>query len=342
MAMDLESIKATLTYDRQATTTAILEDMGTLAGLSQAQSGLKAFHDKRAQLGCWGGPALLLAIIALLSLRDVVFDELPLIALLNISYWLGWVYSLGSIGTAITLHNALWWLGRLGCLGLVIFGLISRSRATDADKLDLESRRYELMDTVLKLVGEDIADEAQLTLHMDMRPATHPSKKQRQGKVGSWNVTYYLDPWLRLSGKLCDGTRFKLAMVEKHQERTKIKRSRRGKIKRKSKQKSSTETLLQLTPKPGRYSQLQAIGGDARGAIQLPENVTVKALDASAESLSLRTLTDWRWNSALPKGGSLSGLSGPHLVSLMFLSLFQVLNLSRHLDRSGRGPNPDA
>ena len=68
----------------------------------------------------------------------------------------------------------------------------------------------------------------------------------------------------------------------------------------------------------------------------------MKALDASAESLSLRTLTDWRWNSELPKGGSLSGLSGPHLVSLMFLSLFQVLNLSRHLDKSGRSPPPDA
>ncbi len=116
MAMDLESIKNTLTYDRQATTAAILEDIGTLAGLSQAQSGLKAVHDKRAQLGCWGGPALLLAIIVLLSLRDVVFYDLPLDALLSFNNLLGWVYLLGSFGTDLTLHNALWWLGRLGGL----------------------------------------------------------------------------------------------------------------------------------------------------------------------------------------------------------------------------------
>ncbi|MCZ7648689.1 MAG: hypothetical protein M5U26_26105 [Planctomycetota bacterium] len=137
-------------------------------------------------------------------------------------------------------------------------------------RLNYENRRYELLDKVLGLIGKDAAKDEKLDVRLDLRPAEHKDKFVRQGQVGVWKVKYYEDPWLELEGRLLDGTRFRLTMIEKCQARSCWKRGRSGKSKYKSKKKSAAESALLLRFKPGRYAAMERIGSELAGAVQLP------------------------------------------------------------------------
>ena len=212
-----------------------------------------------------------------------------------------------------------------GCLfigiGLLAWGIINR---VSAGRTDFEDRRYELLERVAGLIRVDMNPEAAFNVGLDLNDVNAKNKFVRKGKAGLWNVKYYEDSWLNLGGQLADGTKFTITFTEKHQDRSRTKRSASGKIKHKSKTKSACQAVVTLKAKDKRYPHTGQLGPQARGAVQLPGGVQLKDLSAHDNVLTLKTASKSAWTVD----------SGTALLSQMLLSLYQVLNLSKAIDKA--------
>ncbi len=250
--------------------------------------------------------------------------------------WIGIPSVLAGIGGAILCGAALENPALAGLVGipLGLVGLVCIVLAILNKRGDLDDRRYELPGRLLGLLDRDVAPDQPYALVIDFRPTDHKEKFERKGEAGTWKVKYYRDPWLTLSGRFLDGTHFTLEGVELQQNRSKWKRSRSGKMKHKTKKKHGAEFQLALKFKPERYAAIESLAGDLSGAIQLPPDTICKGVDCANGKLKLRVgLKGVRWQSNTPDCDELSRESGLQVVSMMFLSAYQILNLGRELTK---------
>jgi hypothetical protein len=144
-------------------------------------------------------------------------------------------------------------------------------------------------------------------------------------------VEYFLDPWLDLSGRFLDGTSYRLQGFEKHQARRKTYRGRSGKTKSKSKSKSALQVTLSLKPSPKQYAEADSISTKLKETVQLPGWCKQKSAGIHKDRLQLTTQTtvDWHGQPLPRQPDEKTFASGPHLVAMMFLSLYQALNQSQ-------------
>lgn len=214
---------------------------------------------------------------------------------------------------------------------LLLTALISGIRRFVHKRLNLENRRYELVSRLLELLRADIAPSEPLTLELDLRPDTHAAKFHREGETRTgWKVKHYLDPWLSLQGRLLDGTHFHVELTERVEERSRWKKNSRGKSKHKTKKLSDAIARVQLRVKPERYQHLGRLGPHASQAVQLPPGTQLKRLDVEADRLTLMVLVDSPWDTHETDPTPVNAV---RVVAMMFLSLYQVLNLSRAIDK---------
>ncbi len=297
MSSPLELATRTLIYENRATIANVLAYIGELQQLDKVS-------EKRAKRwGCAALSAIPLAIFgvfigAITSGRDVP------------------VFMFGIWGVAAVLL----------IVGLILW--LSNRR------YNLEDRRYLLTGKVLELLAKDSAADALVDVKMDLRKPGHASKFTRQGKVRDWKVKYFEDTWLQLRGRLLDGTSYQLIVLEKFQARSKWTRSRSGKSKHKSKTKSATDVALRLKPKTNKYAQLTTLSHDAAAAVQLPPWVTLKALQVSDGTLLLKAGTKLPWDIPSEKMKLQGQGNGVDMIAMMFVSLYQVLNLSRIITKA--------
>lgn len=214
-----------------------------------------------------------------------------------------------------------WFVAALG-LGVMIWGLAKRAAAS---RTDFEDRRYLLLGNMNRLLSVDVTRDSPLDLQLNLQAVDKKSKRVGSGKAGIWNVDYYEDPWLNLHGDFRDGTKFSVLFIEKYQYRHRKKRSASGKIKHKSKTKSAVQAVVSVKPKEKRYPGVAQLGQQARGAVQLPRGAEVKDLSTRDNVLTLKAARKGDWN----VDGS------TQLLSQMLLSLYQVLNLAKKIDKSG-------
>jgi hypothetical protein len=211
--------------------------------------------------------------------------------------------------------------------GCVLIGAIivwSQNR-----RFDLANRRYELLEELARLLGRDMPQGAPLTVSLDLAPPNDARKKTGEGTVRDWKVTHFADPWLKLSGRLADGTAFNIALVERYQARKKWARSRSGKSKLKSKTKIATLATISLFPKQKRYGNHEQLADRMPQFIRVPAWARVKKVSANAGALRLTTITGENW--AVGKANPKQPCDGAELLVLMLLSLYQVLHASKSL-----------
>lgn len=225
----------------------------------------------------------------------------------------------------------------LAAVALLIPSVIAWVMKAKWGRLNTEDRRYELLEELLKLLKVDMAENEAVRIRLDLSEQDASHKYQRKGKVGRWTVRYFVDPWLRLEGRLLDGTRFLVTMIAKTQQRTRVKRSRSGKTKRKQKKKFGAEASVMLKVKPARYRHLANLSEDAIEALQLSQNTERKAMTIDERGLGLRVRLSPSWR-ATSSDKSSAPSSGTHALAMMFLSLYQILNLSRAIDKKPGGP----
>lgn len=210
-------------------------------------------------------------------------------------------------------------------------------------RTNLDNRRYELCDSLLELIRVDLDHSQPVTARLDCRHPGHKDKLIRKGKAGTWDVKYYADPWLELSGRFLDGTTFHLTKTELLQKRSKRKRSRSGKIKFKSKTKKGFEAELLLRFKPDKYRHMATLKADAAEAIQVPEPVVVKRVRFDDRAIGVKVAHKGEWRASPVDGDRERGEAGAdatRTLAMMMLSLYQVLQLSKAIDKdaaSGAG-----
>ena len=299
MSESIEQFKRSLIYNAQAPIEQIQQDVAILRDIDAVQEQLKRK---------W----LIIAIVCLLGIGLCAFNTFPDPARMS-----------GKASQSLSGWGVPTLWAKWGTAAFAVAAIASFAIRYKHGKHDIENRRYELVEQVLRLLKTDSPPDAEANVAIDLRPVDHKSKFTHKGAVGAWKVKYYSDCWLVLGGRLLDGSRYSLDMIEKHQYRSQWKQ-RGGKSKHKSKTKSAAEAVLKLKVKPERYGAIDFVSEDIRSAVKLPPWAELKAASVSSNLLTLRATTRTEWESA----------AGAELVALMFLSLYQALNLARELKKS--------
>jgi hypothetical protein len=222
----------------------------------------------------------------------------------------------------LVLSGQLLLLAPLGVLSIV-GGVLAILKCLKVNRTDVEDRRYRLLGGLLGLIGQDIRPEQPVSVRLDLRPVSDPAKLVSQGKAGELDVKQYVDPWLSVNGKLADGTSFRLGMIERLRTRSGWAAGRSGKRKYKSRKKQAHVASLFLKSKAS-HPGLASLAQSSAQAIVLPPGARVAAFRATDDSVLLKAVApDWKADELV---SSATGLSGPHLLAMMFVSLYQLVN----------------
>ena len=193
-------------------------------------------------------------------------------------------------------------------------------------RYDLDDARYETLEALLGLLGADVAEAEPIRVRLDLdqldAKRKHSAPTRRRGR---YTITTSRDPWLEIEGRFRDGTRFQVTLVEEAEIRTHAKG-------RKRKAKHRYTVHLRLRPKPSRYGGLETLAEGAETALKLPRSVIVKRLTLESGDAALGVA--WKVKTFNHKP---VGRTQPHdpqeLIPLLFLGLYQILNLSRRMTR---------
>ena len=93
---------------------------------------------------------------------------------------------------------------------------------------------------------------------------------------------------------------------------------------------------VRLKPKPSKHTQLDRLAPGVADAVQLPGWAALKSIEVEGGVLLLKASVKSDWSVPAARHG-LPGRDGVQLIAMMFLSLYQVVNLSKVLTKAEPG-----
>jgi multimeric flavodoxin WrbA len=87
-----------------------------------------------------------------------------------------------------------------------------------------------------------------------------------------------------------------------------------------------SEIILKVNCSPRQYGAIKVLREEAREAIQLPPGVEVKGLKITDKAILLNVIVP-------PNSGAKSQETLYKIITMMFLSLYQILNLAKMLTK---------
>jgi hypothetical protein len=284
--MDLVAFKKTLRYARAAAPDEVVQDVGALRLFDASH---EALERRWRRLMVFGFVGAFIAVFVGGILSSVVGAPWPMLAVPAL-------------------------------LGL---GIVSAIRKRAWGRLNLANERYELLAAVCRLLKADLPREGTIDAGLELDRPEQPRYLTRQLERGRWKCKLYVQPWLRLRGKLVDGTRFDVRAVERQEVRTCWKTNARGKQKHKRKVKATTLLDVVLVPrrKEGQAG-LAGLGERLTQAAKLPPEARLLRVRADADGLSLRA-------ALTPADPRTRFVALEKTVALMLLSVYQVVAASR-------------
>jgi len=191
------------------------------------------------------------------------------------------------------------------------------------NKLKLQEERCELPKKILSMVNRDRTPNSKVKIMIHFTPAgkmgkkiqtlPHPSKR-------GWKLDIFEDQWLTLEGKFRDNTNFSLTLTDLNRRAYGF--NARGKWKSKNKPKG-TEINLKLSFPRKKYGSIHVIQKAAPEAVKLPEDVNLKRMKVTGKTLDLTVNTLYFFNQE----------EIYQTITMMFLSLYQILNFAKFLSR---------
>ena len=307
MAVDLKLFRKNLTYQRTAPVKQLAIDMGAIAKIDKEAEA----KQKRFQI-------LLIATIVVAVLLAIV------------------------LGAANAPSPFVMMILIVGLAAGVYFGIMLARYS----RINVPNYRYGTLSKVLPLLGHDLESNANVNVKLILSKATE--KKKRVDTIphpsrSGWKIDRFQDDWLAAQGQFVDGTQFVLTATELAVAQHGWKRSRSGKMKHKRKEKSKAlELSLTLNFPRRKYGAISVLKNEAEEAIQLPDFVQLKSLRVKDNSMYLKVKTP-PWVDRLPHSNKTWGSENMHSVqsieelyktiSMMFLSLYHILNLARTLSK---------
>ena len=302
MAINLETFAKDLTYQADTSVRQIFKDLKELAEIKQLAEQKVAYFSSWA-VGSWLGIVLIIIIIG--------FFFFPLIIIIRLFF--------PFLNTWTSLRG----LGFFIFAVLIVSAIFCSVKWNYYHKLKLRNDRYELPQKILSMVNRDRTPNSNVKIRIHFTPAgkmgkkiqtlPHPSKR-------GWKLDIFEDQWLTLEGKFLDSTNFFLSVTELN--RTAYGQNPRGKSKSKNKLKG-TEINLKLSFPGKKYGSIHVIQKAAPEAVKLPQKVNLKRMKVTPKAIDLTVNT-------------------PHFlkqeemyqtITMMFLSLYQILNFAKMLSK---------
>ncbi|GAB4569549.1 MAG: hypothetical protein Tsb0020_23770 [Haliangiales bacterium] len=234
------------------------------------------------------------------------------------------VAAIAAVALGLMVHVA---SGLGAAIGFAVGALVAQQRRRVHARLDIENRRYEMTQNVVRLLAADMAPDAGLAVHIDFGAADALHKRSDSETVGEWDVERFRDPWLSLAGRFVDGTRYRVRFSHELQKRSRWKRSASGKRKYKSKRKSKNVAAIELRPKASKYPHLPSLARALDETVQLPEYAELAHAELDGDRITLKALVRDGWRE--------DGLRASHVIAMMLLSGYQVLNAAKAIGRRG-------
>lgn len=211
-------------------------------------------------------------------------------------------------------------------IAAVVFGILMARKG----RLNVANYRYEIAKKVLEMLARDVSEAEPIAFSLVLSKPNQKEKKTRTAPHSSrpgWKVDLFRDTWLQIQGRFLDGNKFWFTATEVAQTQYGWKRSSSGKSKYKSKTKSKRlELNLDLDYSVKRYGAVPILKNEAREALQLPSEVILKRLEIDEKDINLIVRTP-------PWTGTDQVDSLYQAIAMMFLSLYQVLNLARVISK---------
>lgn len=204
-----------------------------------------------------------------------------------------------------------------------IVGFFIRSRYA---KFNLEDLRYEFLRELVRLLKTDMREEDTFHVKLSFRRHNHRNHFERKGHASGWKVKFYKHPWITVKGRLLDGARFEVSLIEKQQDRHKTKQSRSGKYKMKYKTKNAAEMIVVLRFKPKRYPLFAGNQAAIEQALQLPQGAELKALEVTEQSIKIQVKTGPGFEIGKDDAKAKQRVQ---LATSLLLSCYHILNQSR-------------
>jgi hypothetical protein len=214
-------------------------------------------------------------------------------------------------------------------ISCIIVAILIGSKSQAYSRLNLPNYRYELLRKILEMCQRDIENNSSVSVRLVL---SKPTEKNKVVKTiphpyqSGFKVDLYRDEWLKVKGEFLDRSRFVLSATELAQTKHGWKRSRSGKSKYKSKSKSrGLNITLMLDYSLRKYGAIKILKNEAMSAIQLPQSTQIKQLKLTDKSIDLTVKVpasnDWHTEDIYKN------------ITMMFLSLYQILNLARLLSK---------
>lgn len=214
-------------------------------------------------------------------------------------------------------------------IACVITAIFAGTKSQAYGRLNLPNYRYELLKKLLEMCQRDMETNSPVSVRLVLSKPTEKNKIVQtipHPYQSGFKVDLCKDEWLKVKGEFLDRSRFFLTATELAQTKHGWKRSRSGKSKYKSKSKSrGTNITLMLDYSLRKYGAIKVLKNEAMSAIQLPQSTQVKQLKLTDKSIDLTV--------KVPASNSWQTKDIYQNITMMFLSIYQILNLARMLSK---------
>ncbi|OUL22808.1 hypothetical protein BV378_23090 [Nostoc sp. RF31YmG] len=299
MPINVLKFRKNLIYTAKANVNTVIADLQELAGtdqlaeLQQSKYAKRALHYFYGVIGCFILGFMLLFLV----------EKIPAVSLVILALFLAIIILLFAI----------------------IYEFFKKFKLR---KLNIINYRYIVAQRLVEMLARDMDAASELEIQLSFKPTKikeniaetlpHPTKRD-------WKIDKYQNEWLILTGHLLDKTRFLLTATEGSKTQYGWKRSS-GKSKYKTKTTDiGLDVVLSLNYPQRRYGAIKILQNEVSSAIKLPYLVHMRniKLTEKAVHLSVRMAPQVADN-------------GKHIyetIMMMFLSLYQVLNLAKVLSK---------
>ncbi|MFH7030873.1 MAG: hypothetical protein ACHBN1_37380 [Heteroscytonema crispum UTEX LB 1556] len=304
MAIQLETFRKTPIYQGSATVASILSELNELAEIGEAA---KFKADKYKKQGQYYILGIVLSIISMI------------LVLITIPSNSG--FALGDFRFILLL---------LASIFFIVACIRAFDKANEYQQLNVTNKlRTRLIKDILKMLGRDMDSSTNVDVYLSFKPI--PIKDNLVGTVPhpakeGWEIDNFQHQWLKIKGQFLDKTRFGLFATGLSKTQYGRKLGRRGKIKYKSKTKAAgLDVTLSLTYPQRRYGAIKILKDEVNGAIQLPNFCRLRGLRVTDKAINLTVRIE-------PNMAD-NQQDVYKTITMMFLSMYQVLNLAKVLSK---------
>lgn len=256
------------------------------------------------------------AINRIAAMREKIFRSLLICFILG-----------ASVSVFLSTLTGTFWI--VICGFFLIAAILAGIMMNRYSQLNFLKQRYELLKKVLPMLERDMKNGAHISVYLVCSPVTKKSKVNQTTYYPNQlkpKIDYYRDDWLKIKGQFIDKTRFWLTIAELNPRKYSSKilnvNETNDKIISKVYGLDITITLIFCRRQDKVVRLLQ---NQVKEAIKLTESAQIRQIKVTDRNMNLTV--------NLPSSVSGNQKILHETIDMMFLSIYQVLNLLRMLSK---------